>query len=148
MRSDTWSDNNIVQIYKPQVTNSDQTTGITSIDLSGFDSCLILFSIGLSADTLNSTNKIELEIQESDDNTTFTAVADASITNAVTGTNTGTVKVINSASLDEINYQTAYIGTKRYVRPSLNFSGTHSTGTPIGITAIKGHGYKPQNATT
>ena len=31
-----------------------------------------------------------------------------------------------------------YRGSKRYVRAVLNFSGTHSTGTPIGVIGLRG----------
>src|SRR5262245_22029347 len=89
----------VVSLLIPTVFNSDQNSA--GMDLANADEAMIVIYLGLSADTLNSTNKIEIEIEESDDDSSYTDVADADLTNYVTGTNTGTVKVVNSASLDE-----------------------------------------------
>ena len=35
-----------------------------------------------------------------------------------------------------------YIGGKRYIRAVANFSGTHGTATPLGVSVIKGHARK------
>ena len=58
----------------PAVTNAD--TNGTSADTAGFESVLIVVDVGNSADTLNATNTIALELEESSDNSTFTDVAD------------------------------------------------------------------------
>ena len=53
--------------------------------------------------------------------TTYTAVANADLTNYVTGTNVGTVAVVNSNATASTVYQVGYRGSKRYVKGNLNF---------------------------
>ena len=80
-------------------------------------------------------------MQESDDNSTFTATANADLTNYTTATNTGTGTVVVSNATASQAYLVGYKGNKRYIRGVLNFSGTHSTGTPIGVIGLKGGGH-------
>lgn len=124
------------QMLIPAVYNTDQNS--SSIDLADCDDAVILFDVGNSADTLNGSNTIELEIEESDDDSTFTDVADADLTNYVAGTNDGTVALINAAAEDSTVIAVGYRGSKRYIRGVVNFTGTHSTGTPIGIVGMRG----------
>ena len=56
----------IASLLVPAVRNSD--TNSTGMDLRDADDAALLFVLGDSADTLSGTNKIELEVQESDDN--------------------------------------------------------------------------------
>lgn len=129
-------------VLAPIVKNAD--TNITSVNQAGFTGVMFQVSVGASADTLNTTNKIELEVEESDNNSNFTDCADADIDVAVTGTNTGTFAVIDGTGDDDTLYTVRYLGNKQYARVVLNFSGTHSTGTPIGVVAIQnGERYLP-----
>ena len=85
-----------------------------------------------------------MEVQESDDDSTYTAVADADLSDSVTGTNTGTFAVIDDAAEDDAVYSTKYIGNKRYVKVVANLTGTHTNGTPLGCVALKGgNNYRP-----
>lgn len=146
-RSSLYSNLSAASLLVPAVRNSD--TNSTSMDLRDSESAAILFHIGASADTLSGTNKIELEVQESDDNSTFTAVANADMNLYATGTNVGTGAVVVSNATASLSYLFGYKGYKRYIRGVLNFSGTHSTGTPIGIIGLKGgNHYLPVNANT
>ena len=117
------------------VLNSD--TDSTAVDLSAYRGCTFYALLGESADTLDGSNYIELEVEESTDNSTFTDAADGDIRNAVTGTNTGTFALINAATEDQLAYSTQYLGTKRYARVVINFTGTHTTGIPITIFALR-----------
>ena len=119
----------------PIVKNAD--TNCTAVNMAGLRDVMFQVSVGASADSLSGTNKIELELEESTDNSTFTDVADADTDAAVTGTNTGTFAVIDATDEDDTLYTVRYLGTQQYVRVVLNFSGTHSTGTPIGVVAIQ-----------
>ncbi len=111
------------------------------IDLRGFDSAVITANIGASGDTLSSSVKIELEVEESDDNTTYTDVANADLLKYVTGTNVGTFAVVDDAAEDDAVYITAYRGSKRYVRVGVNLTGEHTNGTPISAVAVLGHSH-------
>lgn len=143
MTSKSVEDNrSVVQLIDPAVINSD--TNGASVDTKGFEEVQFIAVVGESADTLNGTNFIELEVEESADDSTFTDVANAGVKDYVTGTNTGTFAKIDDAAEDDAVYTCSVISTKRYLRPVLNFSGTHSTGTPIGVIAVlSGAKYPP-----
>jgi len=130
-------------ILPPAVTNAD--ADLTAANQAGFRAVTFQVSVGASADSLSGTNKIELELEESDaSGSGYTDCADADITNSVTGTNTGTFAVVAATDEDDTLYTASYLGSKQYVRVVLNFSGTHTTGTPIGVTAVQsGENYLP-----
>lgn len=109
----------------------------TGVDMTGYDRCTFLVDLGESNDTLSGSVKIELEVEESDDDSTYTDVADADLSDVVTGTNTGCFGVIDAAAEDAAIFSTTYKGTSRYVRPVINVSGTHTNGTPLGVIAIR-----------
>ena len=132
----------ISQIVDPAVATADVTS--SAVDMAGFTDLNILVSVGESGDTLSGSVKVELELQESDDDSSYTACANASITNAVTGTNTGTFAVIDAAAEDDAVYQTKYLGGKQYVKVVANLTGTHTNGIPVGVLAVKsGKNYLP-----
>lgn len=117
---------------------SDQNSA--SIDLKDHNGAVLAVCVGQSGDTLSGSVKIELELEESDDNSTWSDCADASLSAAVTGTNTGTFAKIDDAAEDSTVYSVGYKGNKRYVRVVANFTGTHTNGCPLAIFGIKGHG--------
>jgi len=107
------------------------------VDMQGYNGLYIVFNIGESADTLSGSVKIECEIQHSDaSGSGFAAAADADVRDTVTGTNTGTVAVIDAAAEDSVIVECQYVGNKRYVKPIINLTGTHSNGTPCAITTF------------
>lgn len=122
----------------------DADTDGSSVDLKGYRWVTFVAQIGTGGITFDSSNKIEFEVEESDDDSTFTDVADADLQGAVAGTNDGCFGVVDSAADDVATYECTYKGSSRYVRPTVNFSGTHGTGTPISVLAIR-HGatYRP-----
>lgn len=109
----------------------------TSIDLQQYRNGGFLFVVGASGDTLSGSVYIELEVEESSDNSTWTDVADADLNATVTGTNTGTVAKIDDAAEDSTTVYAEYKGTKRYIRPVINVTGTHTNGTPIGVVGLR-----------
>lgn len=109
------------------------------IDLREYGSAMFAVNVGESGDTLSGSVKIELEVEESDDDSTYTDVADSDLDTAVDGTNDGTFAVIDADAEDDAVYTVGYKGTSRYVRIVVNLTGTHTNGTPIGAVAILGH---------
>ena len=109
----------------------------SSIDLKEHDGCLFIVGVGESNDTLSGSVKIELEVETSDDDSTWADAADADISSSVTGTNTGTFGVIDGAADDAAVYTTAYVGRERYARVVVNVTGTHTNGTPYYIAVIR-----------
>jgi hypothetical protein len=95
------------------------------VDLSGFNSASVVFSTGAITGT---TPSFTFEVQESADNTTFTAAADADIR--------GTEPVVTTANTVT---QVSYIGNKRYIRAVVKtVTGTTPT-LDCAASVILGH---------
>jgi hypothetical protein len=110
------------------------TTESSSIDRQGYDGLMLAAVVGLSADTLNGSTYWTMSLTESDDNSTFTDVAD---TDVVTSTGTNDY-VVDALAEDEKTYMFKYIGSKRYVKVNFTKTGTHTNGTPLAALAIQG----------
>ena len=116
------------------------TPTVINIDRQGFDSVTFVVKVGAGGITFTGTNKIEIILEHSDDNSTFTAVTNpkdvvgrsATITSGIVASY---VAAKAAVSVDEYGY----IGGKRYVRITPTFGGTHATGTLVDVTAILGH---------
>ena len=125
----------------PAVLTSDTNgTGVGSADA---DAVMHSVLIGNSGDTLSSSVYFDLILEESDDNSTFTAVSDAD--HVVDGANSsfsaasGIFATINDPTEDQIVVSIHYVGSKPYSRVTVDFTGTHTNGTPIAAEAIKSH---------
>lgn len=130
---ETWE-----QLIAPAVRTADANG--TAVNLAGYGSASFCASIGVvpSGDqTLDASNKFEFELEESDDNSTFSDVADADVIDYVAGTNDGCFGVVDDSTEAYAVFTCHYIGDKQYVRPVLNVTGTMNTGTPIGVTGVK-----------
>ena len=118
----------------------------SSVDLQGFDSAEILLAIGAGGITFSGTNKVEFVLTHSDDDSTYTAVADADML-GVSSITSGIIKSLTSAHAAAASYRFGYKGGKRYLKLLADFSGTHGTGTPIAAMVLKGDAnLKPQAA--
>lgn len=120
------------------------TPTVISVDRQGFDSVTFAVHLGAGGITFTGTNKIEVILEHSDDNSAWSAVTNPK--DVVGRTSTITSGIVASyiaakaaASVDEYGY----IGGKRYVRMTPTYGGTHSTGTATAVIAILGH---PANA--
>ena len=123
------------QVVDPDTITAD--TDGSSVDLLGYSRVVFYALVGESGDTLSGSVKIELEVEDSADDSTFADAADADLTQYVAGTNDGCFALIDAAAEDDAVYMTEYRGAARYVRPVINVTGTHSNGTPIGIVALR-----------
>ena len=101
-----------------------------SADIQGFYECLLVANIGFSLDSLNSSRFWTIQLQESDDNSAFADVADGDTAGGAA------TQLVNSSTLDETAYVFTYRGAKRYVRMTITNTGSHSVGTPMGVTAL------------
>jgi hypothetical protein len=117
-------------------TYSADTTPV-AVDLQTYDAAEILLAIGAGGITFSGTNKIEFVLTHSDDNSTYTNVADADLL-GVTGTSNGIIKALTAALSSGGVFRFGYKGGKRYLKLLADFSGTHGTGTPIGAYVLKG----------
>lgn len=126
----------VTQILAPIVKTAD--TNCTGVDGADCDGIEHIVNVGAEGDTLSANVKIDLILQDSDDDSTYADVTDAAdyIGDMVDADN-GIFATYDADSELPALARIGYKGTKRYSRVVLDFTGTHSTGTPIGVIAIK-----------
>ena len=114
----------------------------TGVDLQGYEGALILVDVGAEGDTLSSSVHFEVSLEESDDNSTFTDVAQASIIDGTIASGGIFLKLDGTTGGDPDTtggiFRGGYVGNKRYIRVVLAKTGTHSNGTPIGAMVVRG----------
>lgn len=113
--------------------NATTTKTSSTIDLQGFDSLSVIFSVGNSADTLSGSVYWTLKLTHSDDDSSYSDVTLSGLLN------TSATYVINTPTGDNVAIPFGYIGGKRYVRAVATATGTHTNGTPMSMVALKGH---------
>lgn len=120
------------------------TPTVISVDRQGFDSVTFAVHLGAGGITFTGTNRLDLIMEHSDNNSSWSAVTAAK--DHVGRTATVTSGIVASyiaakaaASVDKYGY----VGGKRYVRLTPTYGGTHATGTATAVIAILGH---PANA--
>lgn len=111
----------------------------TAVDLQDYGSCEFAIAVGIGGITFDATNKIEFVMEESDNNSDFTAVAARDVLGAPAAVVSGIVRALIAAHAAAAVYNVGYRGSKRYARVKTDFSGTHGVGTPVAITAVRGH---------
>ena len=130
----------VVQSLAPAERNSDANG--TGVDLQGFESATVVIDMGAEGITLSSTNKIEIELEHSDDDATYTDVTSSADVIGATPDSNGVIATFDDPAEAPAISSVGYIGGKRYIRAVANFSGTHGTATPLGVSVIKGHARK------
>lgn len=126
----------LIDGYGPIVLTADNTP--VAIDLRGYRSAVIVLGIGIGGITFDATNKVEIKVTESNDDSVYTAVAQGAILGA-TVTAGGIIKSLIAAHAAANWYRFGYIGGKRYLKLLADFSGTHGTGTPLAAVVIGGN---------
>ncbi len=124
----------------PAVLTASPTPNV--IDRRGYRSLAIIIQTGAGGITFSGTNKIEHVIEHSDDNSNWAAVTGAELLTGG-GTNPtvasgGIVESYVAAKAAASTNEYGYIGSKRYVRVTPTFGGTHSTGTVVGVLGLLG----------
>ena len=132
----------IENVVEAQVLTADPTA--TVVDMSDASSVDFLINMGASGDTLSGSVYWTISLQDSPDNSTFTAVTDAgSLLIAIDGTiqTDATSIVVNDPAEDSKNFEISYKvpGSKRYLKLIIAKTGTHTNGTPMSASAIKGY---------
>jgi len=114
-----------------------------TVDMLGYRYCTFVGLSGAEGDTFGASVYFEWQVEESDDASTWTDVADADLSTSVTSTSTdtGVFALINADAETPAIHVTTYTGGSRYVRAVLLTGGTHSNGTPAAALSIK-HGAK------
>jgi len=115
----------------------------SGVDLQGYESATVLVDVGAEGDTLSSSVHFEVSLEHSDDNSTFTDVAQADIMDGTISSGGIFLKLDGTAGGDPDTtggiFRVGYRGGKRYIRVVLAKTGSHSNGTPIGAMVVRGH---------
>jgi hypothetical protein len=98
----------------------------TSFDVADYDSVCFVVDSGAWTDGTHT-----FVFQESDDDSTFSAVADGDLA--------GSEPVVDGATDDDQQYYVGYEGNKRYVRVVQTITATPSTGAVIGGYVVYGN---------
>ena len=132
MYEDAMFDNLIESVDVP-INRTATITG-SAIDLFGYEGCKVSVHFGNSADTLAAGLNWDCKIQESTaSGSGFTDVAAVD----VVGNTSNQFGLVNAPTEDQEIYSLGYKGKLRYIRVIVTATGSHSSGTPIGITAVK-----------
>lgn len=122
----------VEQALDPVVATATQTS--SAIEMQGFESLAVVVNVGESGDTLSDALNWTITLEHSDESGSgFESVAAASLHNGASSV------VIDDAAEDDVAITFGYAGNKRYVRAVATAAGSHSNGTPMAVTAIKGH---------
>ncbi|MFF0867635.1 Bbp16 family capsid cement protein [Nonomuraea sp. NPDC003560] len=101
------------------------TANGTGVDLNGYNAAAVVITSG----TVTDGSVYTFEVQESDDNATFTAVADADLI--------GTEPTLSSAD-DNVVREVGYKGNKRYIRVALTTVTGATTGGLFAAIVVRG----------
>ena len=127
----------VAQSLAPAVRTADANG--TGIDLQGFESATIVVDTGAEGDTLSSSVKVDFILEESSDNSSWSAVTSStSVTDGSVDSSGIFLTLDDNAATPQVT-TIGYVGGERYVRVTADFTGTHSTGTPMSVAVIKGH---------
>lgn len=93
----------------------------TGVDLQNYGACAIIWNVGTITDGTHTPT-----VEESDNNSTWTAVAAADLS--------GTLAALTSNT----NQEVGYTGLKRYVRAVTTITGSPSTGGAYAALVVRG----------
>ncbi len=111
----------------------------TTVDRQGFESVMFVVNSGIEGDTLSGSVKFDFILQESDDDSSWSAVTSSTSVTETSVDSSGIFLTLDANGETPQTSQIGYIGGKRYTRVKIDATGTHSNGTPISIQAILGN---------
>lgn len=101
------------------------TPSTTGVDLAGFNAAVCVIAVGAITDGTHTP-----ALHESDDNSTFTAVAAADMVGSF------------AALAANTNQRVGYIGRKRYIKPIITVTGSPGTGGYYSAGVIRCQSHK------
>lgn len=122
-------------LIAPSTPSADTTP--VAVDLLGFRGAMVLLYIGIGGITFSGTNKIDFILEHSADNSTWAAVAQSDVVGATVASG-GIVRSLQAAKAAADFQELSYVGGRRYIRLTADFSGTHGAGTPMFASAVRG----------
>ena len=127
----------VAQSLAPAVRTADANG--TGVDLQGFESATIVVDTGAEGVTLSSSVKIDFILEESSDDSTYSAVTSSTSVTDGSVDSSGIFLTLDANAETPQVATIGYVGGSRYIRVTADFTGTHSTGTPVAVSVIKGH---------
>ena len=118
----------------------------TTVDRQGFESVMFIVNSGIEGDTLSGSVKFDFILQESTDDSTFTAVTSSTSVTEGSVDSSGIFLTLDANGETPQTSQIGYIGGKRYARVKIDATGTHSNGTPISVQGILGNPIDSEDA--
>jgi hypothetical protein len=118
----------------------------TGVDLQGFESAMVVVNTGAEGDTLSSSVKFDFILEDSDDDSTYSAVTSSTSVTEGSVDSSGIFLTLDANGETPQISQIGYIGGKRYIRCKIDATGTHSNGTPMGVVVIKGNPVDSEDA--
>jgi len=132
----------VVQLVDPVVgTNSGAPSAVSDIDLAGFNSAVLLWTVGTEGSTLSGSNYWTLKLEHADDDGTGVAGSYSNVAAAdVQGVtpSSGIVATVDDPAEDDTVYKIGYIGGKRFLKATIAETGT-GPDLPQALLLIKGH---------
>jgi hypothetical protein len=128
----------------PAAYSADQAGAL--VDLLGYRKAKLLLAIGVGGITFSGTNKIEFVLQHGNaaNGSDLVNVTDDDILNidsvAPASVSSGIIRSLVAAHAAATVQKIGYIGGKRYLKLTADFSGTHGAGTPISAIVELAHG--------
>lgn len=137
------------QHIAPAVLNAD-VNDTTPVDLQGFEGAAVVINTGIEGVTFGAGVHIRFKLLHSDTttNTDFVAVTQADVTDAQVFNGDGSILFLDDNAETPQVLLAGYIGGKRYLQVEIDFTGSHSTGTPMAVSVIKGYARHAQGAST
>jgi hypothetical protein len=111
----------------------------TTVDLQGFNSAMVVVNTGIEGDTLSGSVKFDFILEHSDNDSTWSAVTSSTDVTEGSVDSSGIFLTLDANAETPQISQIGYIGGKQYIRCKIDATGTHSNGTPMGVTVIKGN---------
>tara|TARA_R100000329_G_C7606607_1_gene215202 strand:- start:160 stop:621 length:462 start_codon:yes stop_codon:yes gene_type:complete len=133
----------VTQLLDPATLTA--TANSNGLDTQFDNGAMIIVNVGESGDTLSSTVKWDYILQDSSDNSTFSAVTDTKRVTYGTVDSSGIFATVDAAAEDDAAYKIGYIGPERYVRVAVTKTGTHTNGTPHGVVGLTSPIHKPDS---
>ncbi len=97
-----------------------------------------ILNVGESGDTLSGSVLWTITVQESSDNSSFSAAAAADVDLYLDGVEQSANSiVIDAAADDDVIIHALYKGHEEYVALNIAATGTHTNGTPFSVTGMR-----------
>jgi hypothetical protein len=126
-----------VALIAPSVPSADTTP--ISVDLLGYRGAMVMIWVGAGGITFSGVNRVDYVLEHSLDNTNWAFVTQADVVGAtVSGSGIVRSLIAAKAAADVTASEMSYIGGRRFIRLTADFSGTHGAGTPMTAFAVRG----------